>query len=78
MTVPPTTNFPPQYPPADPMKGIAPTQPNWIQDAEAIAKADIKRLEGKFARVCNTAMGLMVISIVAFLMAALALFRSCR
>lgn len=50
----------------------------WMQDVEAIAKADIKRLEGKFARVCNTAMGLMVIAIVAFLMAALALFRSCR
>lgn len=51
---------------------------NWMQDVEAIAKADIKRLEGRFGRVCNTVMLMMIACVASFLMASLALFRSCR
>lgn len=54
------------------------TPPNWIQDAEAIAKADIKRLEGKFARLCNGVAITMAVSVLAFLLASAALVKSCR
>lgn len=53
-------------------------KPNWIQDAEAIAKADINRLEGKFKRFCSSLTASLAISIAALLVGCLALFKSCH
>lgn len=54
------------------------TKPNWIQDAEAIAKADITRLEGKLKRVCGSLTGTMALSLTALFVSCLALFRACH
>lgn len=53
-------------------------KPNWIQDAEAIAKADINRLEHKIALFVSGTRGAIGISTIAFLMSVIALFRTCH
>jgi hypothetical protein len=77
VTVPPTTNVP-----ATPSFGVPPDfaafKPNWIQDAEAIAKADINRLEGKIKTSCQSITILMIMIVASMMMAGIALVRSFR
>lgn len=56
----------------------APLKPNWIQDAEAIAKADINRLERKLKSSCRTLWAAYGFAVVAFILSAAAFGRTCR
>lgn len=81
MTVPPPTEAPAPAAFGVP-EGFTQTvqigKPNWIQDAEAIAKADITRLEGKLKRVCGSVTGTFALSLTALLVSCVALFRACH
>lgn len=71
----PPTVLPPHLVGIEPVR---PSKPNWIQEAEAIAKADITRLEGKLKRLCSSVTGSMAVSVIAFVVASAALFKSCH
>lgn len=80
MTVPPTTDTTPSQTAAFVVPpGFATTmpigKPNWIQDAEAIAKADITRLEGKLRSLFVTLNISVVISSAALILAVYSLYR---
>lgn len=72
MTVPPPTTTPPTLTPPNIPKT------NWIQDAEAIAKADITRLEGKLKRVCGSLTGTLALALTALFVSCVALVRACH
>lgn len=80
MTVPQTTEVPPvPYPHIIEGNIINQTpQPNWIQEAEAIAKADINRLEGKLGHVSDLFTRVGLTAILAFVVAVVALYRTFR
>jgi hypothetical protein len=79
MTVPPPTDVPLTTAFGVP-EGFTQTvplgKPNWIQDAEAIAKADIHRLEGKFHDLHAAISFSMVASVLTFVLAVWALYRT--
>lgn len=64
MTVPPST--------------IVESKPNWIQDAEAIAKADITRVEGTVKRVMGFTRHVGVLAWIAVVLSVVALLRTFR
>jgi hypothetical protein len=80
MTVPPPTDVPLTAAFGVP-EGFTQTtvmlgKPNWIQDAESIAKADIHRLEGKYHDLHTTISFSMVAGIVTLVIAVWALYRT--
>lgn len=75
MTVPPIT-----VAPAGNVDTIsaAPLKPNWIQDAEAIAKADINRLEVLYKTMLGYTRGSVGLAWAALVVACIALVRTCH
>lgn len=57
---------------------LSDAKPNWIADAEGIAKADITRLEGKLKRVCGSVTWTLAIALGGFITSLLALFKACH